>query len=149
MLISSRTHRPEILPTAQGFDHYFGLPYSNDMARIKGWGNNTADLDKIWKLKKWDIYNNNLYGDAKRIEGPVNQVTLTDRCTEQALKFIETNKSKPFFLYMPHSMPHVPLFVSDARYNTDPKQAACVAAFFPWVRQASTGRSAAGPSVDR
>ena len=47
--------RPEVLPTAQGFDHYFGLPYSNDMARIKGWGNNTADLDKLWQLKKWDI----------------------------------------------------------------------------------------------
>jgi len=115
--------RPEVLPTAQGFDHYFGLPYSNDMARIKGWGNNTADLDKIWKLKKWDIYNNHLYGDAERIEGPVNQVTLTDRCTEKAVQFIETNSKKPFFLYMPHSMPHVPLFVSDERYNADPKQA--------------------------
>ncbi|MCH2579939.1 MAG: sulfatase-like hydrolase/transferase, partial [Planctomycetes bacterium] len=115
--------RPEVLPTAQGFDHYFGLPYSNDMARIKGWGNNAPDLDKIWKLKKWDIYNNHLYGDDKRIEGPVDQVTLTDRYTAQAVEFIRTNKAKPFFLYMPHTMPHVPLFVSDERYDADPKKA--------------------------
>ena len=115
--------RPEVLPTAQGFDHYFGLPYSNDMARIKGWGNNTPDLDKIWKLKKWDVYNNHLYGDDKRIEGPVDQVTLTDRYTAKALEFIRANKAKPFFLYMPHTMPHVPLFVSDERYDADPKKA--------------------------
>jgi len=78
----------ETLPTAQGFDSYYGLPYSNDMARQKGWGNNANDLDKIWKLKKWDIYNNHLYRDEERIEGPVNQVTLTKRYTEEAVKFI-------------------------------------------------------------
>jgi len=115
--------RPEVLPTAQGFDHYFGLPYSNDMARTKGWGNNTADLDKIWIQKKWDIYNNHLYRDTKEIENPVNQVKLTDRYTEEALKFINANKDKPFFLYMPHTMPHVPLFVSDDRYDKDPHKA--------------------------
>ena len=115
--------RPEVLPTAQGFDHYFGLPYSNDMARNKGWGNGADDLDKIWTQKKWDIYSNHLYQDEKRIEGPVNQVTLTDRYTEQAVKFIRTNKDKPFFLYMPHTMPHVPLFVGDDRYESDPKLA--------------------------
>ena len=49
---------PETLPAAQGFDSYFGIPYSNDMARIKGWGNNPTDLDKIWSLKKWDNYRN-------------------------------------------------------------------------------------------
>ncbi|MFP6753446.1 MAG: sulfatase-like hydrolase/transferase, partial [Pirellulaceae bacterium] len=72
---------PETLPTAQGFDSYFGIPYSNDMARMKGWGNNAADLDKIWSLKKWDIYNNELYRNRKVIESPVNQVTITDRYT--------------------------------------------------------------------
>lgn len=115
--------QPEVLPTAQGFDHYFGLPYSNDMARKKGWGNNTADLDKIWKLKKWDVYDNHLYRDTERIEGPVNQVTMTDRYTAAALEFIRASKGKPFFLYMPHTMPHVPLFVSDERYDEDPKKA--------------------------
>ena len=113
----------QTLPTAQGFDHYFGLPYSNDMARMKGWGNGPDDLDKIWKLKKWDIYNNHLYRDTQRIEGPVDQTTLTDRYTAEAVKFIEANQSRPFFLYLPHTMPHVPLFVGDDRYDPDPHKA--------------------------
>lgn len=113
----------DTLPTAQGFDHYFGLPYSNDMARKKGWGNQAADLDRIWAQKKWDIYNNHLYRDAERIEGPVNQVTMTNRYTQEAVKFINTNKDKPFFLYFAHTMPHVPLFVSDDLYDPDPKKA--------------------------
>ncbi|MCA9070159.1 MAG: sulfatase-like hydrolase/transferase, partial [Planctomycetaceae bacterium] len=115
--------KPETLPTSQGFDHYFGLPYSNDMARMKGWGNGPQDLDKIWKLKKWDIYKNDLYRDTKSTESPVNQTTLTDRYTEEALKFIRQNREQPFFLYFAHAMPHVPLFVSDERYNPDPQKA--------------------------
>ena len=115
--------KPQTLPTAQGFDHYLGLPYSNDMARNKDWGNEAPDLDKIWMMKKWDIYNNNLYRDDKSIESPVNQVTLTDRYTDTALSFIRTNKEKPFFLYFAHAMPHVPLFVSDERYDPDPRKA--------------------------
>ena len=115
--------KPQTLPTAQGFDHYFGLPYSNDMARKKGWGNNAPDLDKIWKQKRWDIYNNDLYRDTKSVEGPVNQVTLTDRYTAEAVKFVRANAKKPFFLYFAHAMPHVPLFVSDDRYKENPKEA--------------------------
>ncbi|QDU96193.1 sulfatase family protein [Lignipirellula cremea] len=115
--------QPETLPTAQGFDHYLGLPYSNDMARSKGWGNDADDLDKIWIEKKWDIYNNSLYQDKKEVESPVNQTTLTDRYTEEALKFIRANREGPFFLHFCHAMPHVPLFVNDERYNADPHQA--------------------------
>jgi arylsulfatase A-like enzyme len=115
--------KPETLPTAQGFDKYFGLPYSNDMARKKGWGNNAPDLDTIWIEKRFDIYNNELYSDKKIIESPVNQTTLTDRYTAEAVKFIEANKAQPFFLYFASTMPHVPLFVSDERYDSDPKQA--------------------------
>lgn len=114
---------PETLPTAQGFDHYYGLPYSNDMARIKGWGNGPGDLDKIWKLKKWDIYRNKLYRDEEVIESPLNQVTVTERYTDEAVKFIRGNKDRPFFLYFPQTMVHVPLFVSDDRYEDDPKKA--------------------------
>jgi len=115
--------QPETLPTSQGFDSYYGLAYSNDMARKRGWGNGPADLDKIWSLKKWDIYNNELYRNKKRIEAPVNQVTLTDRYTDECLKFIRTNAKRPFYLHMCHAMPHVPLFVSDERYQADPKKA--------------------------
>ncbi len=115
--------KPETLPTAQGFDHYFGLPYSNDMARVKDWGNDADDLDKIWALKKWDIYKNALYRDTEVIESPVNQTTLTRRYTEEAVKFIHSNRDRPFFLYFPHTMVHVPLFVSDDRYDADPTQA--------------------------
>jgi len=102
---------PEVMPTAQGFDHYFGIPYSNDMALDKGWRNIPDHLDKIWAEKKWDLYKNDIYHDLESIESPVNQVTITERYTEEAVKFIRTNKDKSFFLYMPHAMVHVPLFV--------------------------------------
>src|SRR6056297_2313875 len=115
--------KPQTLPTNQGFDHYYGLPYSNDMARMPGWGNGPADLDKIWKLKKWDIYNNDLLRDATSIESPVNQITLTKRYTEQAVNFIKDNQERPFLLYMPHTMVHVPLFVTDDLWIEDPQQA--------------------------
>ncbi|MFP6878840.1 MAG: sulfatase-like hydrolase/transferase [Roseibacillus sp.] len=123
---------PDTLPTSQGFDHYFGYPYSNDMARVKGYGNGPGDLDKIWKEKNWKAYNGELYRDQKVIEQPVNQTTLTDRYGEECLKFItrnaRTNKTsykqqKPFFLYYANSMPHVPLFVSDDRFDPDPGKA--------------------------
>ncbi|MDG2469740.1 MAG: sulfatase [Pirellulaceae bacterium] len=115
--------RPQTLPTSQGFDSYFGLAYSNDMARQRGWGNGPTDLDKIWKMKKWDIYNNELYRNGKQVESPVNQVTLTDRYTDECLKFISSNAKQPFYLHMCHAMPHVPLFVNDERYDPDPKTA--------------------------
>lgn len=115
--------RPETLPTSQGFDSYFGLAYSNDMARQGAWGNNAPDLDTIWKLKKWDIYNNEIYRNTEKIESPVNQTTLTDRYTDECVKFIRANARRPFFLHMCHAMPHVPLFVGDDRYDPDPHQA--------------------------
>ncbi|RMF86707.1 MAG: arylsulfatase [Planctomycetota bacterium] len=114
---------PETLPTGQGFDHYFGIPYSNDMARQKGWGNDPDSLDKIWRLKKWDIYNNELYRDTEIIESPVNQTTLTNRYVDEAVRFIRSNKDGPFFLYFASTYPHVPLFVSDDRYDPDPHKA--------------------------
>jgi arylsulfatase A len=88
----------EYLPTSQGFDHYFGLITSNDMMRP--WVETDVPL--------------HLYRDAKPTkEFPVDQTTLTARYTAEATKFIKKSKGKPFFLYFPHSMPHVPLYASN------------------------------------
>lgn len=114
---------PETLPAAQGFDRYFGLPYSNDMARAADWGNDPEALDKIWRDKKWQIYNNDLLRDEASIESPVDQTTLTRRYTEEAVKFIRSQSDQPFLLYMPHTMVHVPLFVSDDVWVDDPHEA--------------------------
>jgi arylsulfatase A len=90
----------EFLPTRHGFDEYFGLPYSNDM---------------------WPRHPENPtgYPDLPLVEGErvvaydPNQTQLTTWYTERAVRFIEKNKDRPFFLYLPHSMVHVPLHVSD------------------------------------
>ena len=87
--------QPPHLPTAHGFDEYYGIPYSNDMASARR-GDPPLPLIQ----------------DTKVIEAPANQVTLTKRYTREAIQFIERNKSKPFFLYLPHTFPHLPLFAS-------------------------------------
>lgn len=91
-------HLPQFLPTRHGFDEYFGLPYSNDM-----WPNHPTGTYPELPLIEND----------KVIQLMPDQSQLTTQYTEHAVSFIERNKDKPFFLYVPHSMPHVPLFVSD------------------------------------
>ena len=113
-------HLPKFLPTNHGFDSYFGIPYSNDMDGVKGKDRN---LDRAWVERDITPWNVPLLRDTKEIERPVDQNTLTTRYTQEAQKFIRTNKDKPFFLYMPHTMPHIPLFVSDKFYTKDPKHA--------------------------
>ena len=93
-------HLPPFLPTRHGFDDYFGLPYSNDM-----WPKHPTAGSKYPPLP--------LMEGEKIIEYNPDQRNLTTWYTERAVKFIEKNKDRPFFLYIPHSMPHVPLFVSD------------------------------------
>ena len=109
-------HLPEFLPTSNGFDSYFGLPYSNDMDGIKGKDRN---LDRTWREKDYSPWDVPLMRDKEIIEQPAVQTTLTERYTDEAVGFIRKNKNKPFFLYMPHTMPHVPLFVSDEFYVED------------------------------
>ena len=87
--------QPPHLPTAHGFDEYYGIPYSNDMASARR-GDPPLPLVQ----------------DTKVIEAPANQAALTKRYTREAIQFIERNKSKPFFLYLPHTFPHLPLFAS-------------------------------------
>jgi uncharacterized sulfatase len=81
--------RPEWLPLHRGFHAYFGIPYSNDMRPVR-------------------LYE----GDRPTEEFPVEQSSLTERYTERALAFMEQNRDRPFFLYLPHTMPHKPLAVS-------------------------------------
>jgi len=93
-------HLPQFLPTHHGFDEYFGLPYSNDM-----WPKHPEAPKDYPDLPLVE-------GDRVIAHNP-DQTQLTTWYTERAVRFIEKNKDRPFFLYVPHSMCHVPLFVSD------------------------------------
>jgi arylsulfatase A-like enzyme len=99
-------HLPQYLPTNNGFDSYFGIPYSNDMDRVGGEGR------KAFREEKIEYWNVPLMRDEEIIERPANQKTITSRYTEEACKFIRRNKNKSFFLYLAHNLPHVPLFAS-------------------------------------
>ena len=104
-------HFPQFMPNRQGFDQYFGLPYSNDM-----WPYQPKPKDPNSKIHSHNFPPLPLYENEKVINADVkaeDQAQLTTQCTERAVKFIEGNKEKPFFLYVPHSMVHVPLYVSD------------------------------------
>ena len=99
-------HLPPHLPTNNGFDSYFGIPYSNDMDRVAGEGRQ-AFLEP--KVEYWNVP---LMRDEEIVERPANQNTITKRYAEEGVKFIKKNRKEPFFLYLANSLPHVPLFVS-------------------------------------
>jgi arylsulfatase A len=101
-------HLPEFLPTSHGFDSYYGIPYSNDMNPTTDLGHYKANMDP-----KIEYFNVPLMRDTTIIERPADQNTITKRYTEEALKFIDENNEEPFFLYLAHTMPHVPLFASE------------------------------------
>ncbi len=88
-------HKRQWLPRTQGFDEYFGILYSNDMFPVQ------------------------LIRDETVAEYPVVQASLTERYTQHALRFIERNKDQPFFIYLPHAMPHKPLAASDNFYTPE------------------------------
>ncbi|MCL2305320.1 MAG: sulfatase [Planctomycetaceae bacterium] len=93
---------PEFWPLNQGFDEFFGLPYSNDMWPDLPSRANFPDLQLIEGDRRLD----------EVVTGEM-QKNLTTWYTERAVRFIETNKDRPFFLYLPHTMVHIPLYVSD------------------------------------
>lgn len=106
-------HRP-FLPTEHGFDEYFGIPYSNDI----GVDGSIALSDTI-NLRGGRTIDDFCAEAAKEpplmrgkqvIEWPADQTQLTRRYTEESLRFITNNADNPFFLYLPHSMPHIPLY---------------------------------------
>ncbi len=102
---------PQFLPMRQGFDSWFGLPYSHDM-RMTVPRDNAFRTSAYYtpKPEYWDVP---LMQDERVIERPVDHRTLTKRYTEQAVRFISENKNAPFFLYIAHSLPHIPLARSD------------------------------------
>jgi arylsulfatase A len=108
-------HLPQFLPTSQGFDTYYGIPYSNDMDSVRGSPNYRQeahnDPNYFPAIKN---YNVPLMKDEEIIERPADQTTITRRYTEKAIDFIRENRSNPFFVYLPHSLPHIPLFASDS-----------------------------------
>ena len=81
-------HSPEYWPTRNGFDYYYGLPYSNDMTPLA------------------------LYRGEEKIEEPVEQASLTQRYTSEAIEFINRNQDQPFFLFLSHTFPHIPIHAS-------------------------------------
>ncbi|MBI5084917.1 MAG: sulfatase [Acidobacteria bacterium] len=94
---------PEYLPLRHGFDTYFGLPYSNDMRPLAGPGSGGNPKHPPLPLIRGD----------KAIETNPDQSQLTIRYTEEALKTINGPKDRPFFLYLAHTFPHVPLYASE------------------------------------
>jgi len=91
---------PYFSPLKNGFDEYFGIPYSNDNTKYH------PTLAEIMPPLP-------LYDGDEVIETDPDQTLFTRRCTERAVDFIRRNAARPFFLYVPHIMPHVPIFASD------------------------------------
>lgn len=101
-------HLPQFLPTSHGFDSYFGIPYSNDMDKVRGSANHFV----LAETENYKAYNVPLLRDTKELERPADQRDITKRYTEEAVKFIEEKQKgdAPYFLYLAHSLPHIPLF---------------------------------------
>ncbi|MPZ21626.1 MAG: sulfatase-like hydrolase/transferase, partial [Luteitalea sp.] len=97
-------HLPPFLPTNNGFDEYFGIPYSNDMDR------DTSTGREVFQNPNIEDFNVPLMRGTRIIERPADQTTITRRYTEEAIRFIKANQDTPFLLYLPYSLPHVPLF---------------------------------------
>ena len=104
-------HQAKFLPTNQGFDHFFGLPYSNDMWPFHP---GVRHLTMEQRIQRWPHLP--LYEGTEIINPqvmPEDQVGLTTELFNRATKFIDENHKDPFFLYLPSPQPHVPLFVSE------------------------------------
>ena len=100
------------LPTSYGFDSYFGLPYSNDMWPVGYDGKPITDTADR-KFKYPPLYLLEGSEPMKLIQTLEDQALLTGMYTERAVEFIDRHKESPFFLYLAHSMPHVPIAVSE------------------------------------
>jgi arylsulfatase A-like enzyme len=101
-------HKSPHLPTDHGFDSYFGIPYSNDMDKVE-----RTDHFTLAENERYQAYNVPLMRDKEIIERPADQRTITKRYTEEAVAKIKSMKNGPFFIYLAHNLPHIPLFRSE------------------------------------
>ena len=121
-------HQPGVLPTSQGFDTYLGIPYSNDMNHPDNKGKPQGGfkgMDLLWAdpestLTKWKTP---LIENETIVELPVDQRTVTRRYTQRAIDFVTEHQDEPFLVYLPHSMPHIPLYVPNDVRDPDPLNA--------------------------
>lgn len=112
-------HREPFLPTKQGFDSYFGIPYSNDMTidpkHAKFADNCLFREGMTAEMARGEPIRNTvpLMRGVEVVEYPADQSTLTKRYTEEAVKFMREHRDGPFFVYLPHTMVHGPLAASE------------------------------------
>ncbi|MFK7742078.1 MAG: sulfatase [Planctomycetota bacterium] len=102
-------HRPGLLPLDQGFDVFEGVPYSNDMSRFHRKANSKYGYRLPW------LRGNNV------VEWEPDQRLLTQRTTDAAIAFVEASTDKPWFCYVPYSMPHIPLYASKEFAGRSPR----------------------------
>ena len=111
----------KFLPPNHGFDTFLGIPYSNDMWPVDFDGNQISDSSD-WRKKSYPqlplIENFNKIDEIRTLE---DQARLTTLFTERSVEFINNNKDNPFFLYLPHPMPHVPIAVSNKFKGKSPQ----------------------------
>jgi arylsulfatase A-like enzyme len=107
-------HHKEFLPLQHGFDEYYGIPYSNDMWPVDFDGVPISLKDTTSAKMKYPVLPL-IEGNEKvaEVRTLADQDKLTTEYTERAVRFIDKHKNTPFFLYLPHSMVHIPLGVSD------------------------------------
>ena len=108
---------PQYLPTSHGFDSYFGIPYSNNMAPSANFPPGREAYDHP-NSADWQV---SLLRDQTELERAPDQAQLTRRYTEEAVRFIHDHKRGPFFLYFAHTFPHVPLFASEQFKGRSPR----------------------------
>lgn len=100
-------HLSPHLPTDHGFDSYFGIPYSNDMDKVE-----KTDHFTLADEERYQAYNVPLMRDKEIVERPADQRSITRRYTEEVVSKINEFGKDPFFIYLAHNLPHIPLFRS-------------------------------------